>query len=384
MERLPIDGAGKLRRACAARCRTRSRRSTSSPRSPRARPPQRDVTPPRPARQTQRPSPPLRRNRRPAKPARSLTSLSLDHRPGDRRRQQRGATRRSGCTPRPRWARRLVARRSAGTRLARRGRHPRPAPGAAAAPAPPLQPRPRRHRPRARSRHRRRDLVRACAPASAASWCAASTATRAARCSTTSASRCRTDPELSAHRRPLPGRFRAHHLRVRRCAIPPGACRKASSSPIRAASTCSSRTPAAASPKRTLSHSNACRTAKPCSIEAAAESWPLAEPFVIARGAKTRGHVVVATVVGDGHSRAAASPCPTRATARPSRRAGRAARRSRGRSTGRAAASLLPAGAARNALDCALWDLEAKRAAKRAWELAGLPDAATACSPATP
>nr|WP_174818453.1 N-acetyl-D-Glu racemase DgcA [Ruegeria atlantica] len=34
---------------------------------------------------------------------------------------------------------------------------------------------------------------------------------------------------------------------------------------------------------------------------------------------------------------------------------------------------LLPAGAARNALDCALWDLESKRAGKRAWDLAGLP-----------
>ncbi len=32
----------------------------------------------------------------------------------------------------------------------------------------------------------------------------------------------------------------------------------------------------------------------------------------------------------------------------------------------------LPAGAARNALDCALWDLEAKRAGRRVWELAGL------------
>ncbi len=31
----------------------------------------------------------------------------------------------------------------------------------------------------------------------------------------------------------------------------------------------------------------------------------------------------------------------------------------------------LPAGAARNALDCALWDLEAKRAGVRAWTLAG-------------
>ena len=34
---------------------------------------------------------------------------------------------------------------------------------------------------------------------------------------------------------------------------------------------------------------------------------------------------------------------------------------------------LLPAGAARNAVDCALWDLEAKRAGVRVWELAGLP-----------
>ena len=33
----------------------------------------------------------------------------------------------------------------------------------------------------------------------------------------------------------------------------------------------------------------------------------------------------------------------------------------------------LPAGAARNAVDCALWDLEAKQAGCRVWELAGLP-----------
>ena len=35
--------------------------------------------------------------------------------------------------------------------------------------------------------------------------------------------------------------------------------------------------------------------------------------------------------------------------------------------------NLLPAGAARNALDCALWDLETKRSGKRAWELASVP-----------
>ncbi|HEY0938540.1 MAG TPA: N-acetyl-D-Glu racemase DgcA [Steroidobacter sp.] len=34
--------------------------------------------------------------------------------------------------------------------------------------------------------------------------------------------------------------------------------------------------------------------------------------------------------------------------------------------------ALLPAGAARNALDCALWDLEAKQSRTRAWSLAGL------------
>ncbi len=34
---------------------------------------------------------------------------------------------------------------------------------------------------------------------------------------------------------------------------------------------------------------------------------------------------------------------------------------------------LLPAGAARNAVDCALWDLEAKKSGARVWDVAGLP-----------
>ncbi len=37
-------------------------------------------------------------------------------------------------------------------------------------------------------------------------------------------------------------------------------------------------------------------------------------------------------------------------------------------------AAALPAGAARNALDCALWDLEAKRRREPVWRLAGLPE----------
>ena len=38
-----------------------------------------------------------------------------------------------------------------------------------------------------------------------------------------------------------------------------------------------------------------------------------------------------------------------------------------------ALANVLPAGAARNALDCALWDLAAKRSGRAAWKLAGVP-----------
>ena len=38
----------------------------------------------------------------------------------------------------------------------------------------------------------------------------------------------------------------------------------------------------------------------------------------------------------------------------------------------RALQERMPAGAARNAVDCALWDLEAKRAGKRVWDLIGM------------
>jgi len=38
--------------------------------------------------------------------------------------------------------------------------------------------------------------------------------------------------------------------------------------------------------------------------------------------------------------------------------------------------SALPAGAARNAVDCALWDLEAKAAGRRVWQIAGLAEPA--------
>ncbi len=65
------------------------------------------------------------------------------------------------------------------------------------------------------------------------------------------------------------------------------------------------------------------------------------------------------------HRPAAANACPTRAMARPSRRRSRDRRRaampSPQASIRLALQTAMPAGAARNALDCAFWDLEAKR-----------------------
>jgi len=106
--------------------------------------------------------------------------------------------------------------------------------------------------------------------------------------------------------------------------------------------------------------------------DARAEGWPLAKPFVIARGAKTEAHVVVAQVSGGGHTgRGEAVPYArygetVDATVAAMRALTGPLNRSR-------LAELLPPGAARNALDCALWDLAAKRAGKRAWDLAGIP-----------
>jgi L-alanine-DL-glutamate epimerase-like enolase superfamily enzyme len=115
-------------------------------------------------------------------------------------------------------------------------------------------------------------------------------------------------------------------------------------------------------------------------VEASAEAWPLAKPFVIARGAKTEAHVVVAHVAAGQHT--------GRGEAVPYARYGEtvedataALRRLEGPLTRERIASLLPAGAARNALDCALWDLEAKISGMRAWTLAGLqaPQPAMTC-----
>ncbi len=111
------------------------------------------------------------------------------------------------------------------------------------------------------------------------------------------------------------------------------------------------------------------------SFQIAVERYPLASAFVISRGAKTEAAVVVVTLQRDGI--VGRGECVPYARYGESLENVYAALESV-RAQIEAGAdrtllqSLLPAGAARNALDCALWDLDAKRLELRAWDLAGL------------
>jgi L-alanine-DL-glutamate epimerase-like enolase superfamily enzyme len=112
-------------------------------------------------------------------------------------------------------------------------------------------------------------------------------------------------------------------------------------------------------------------------LEVREERWPLAEAFVIARGAKTEARVVVATLrQGEALGRGEAVPYARYGeTVEGVLAEIEGARAAVEAGADRAALqTLLPPGAARNALDCALWDLEAKRTATPAWRLAGLPE----------
>lgn len=106
-------------------------------------------------------------------------------------------------------------------------------------------------------------------------------------------------------------------------------------------------------------------------VTAQIEVWPLASAFVISRGAKTEARVVVATVSDGTHQ--------GRGECVPYSRYGESVE---GIAETIAALDLpdsrfalhatMPNGAARNAVDCALWDLEAKREGRSAASLAGL------------
>src|SRR4030081_2675006 len=110
-------------------------------------------------------------------------------------------------------------------------------------------------------------------------------------------------------------------------------------------------------------------------LRVAEQGWPLDKPFRIARGISTEARVVVVTVSDGQHTgRGEAVPISRynqNAASAISQLAKIDIKRAEGRYR-QQIQNLMPAGAARNALDCALWDLEAKISGKRAWELANI------------
>jgi L-alanine-DL-glutamate epimerase-like enolase superfamily enzyme len=112
----------------------------------------------------------------------------------------------------------------------------------------------------------------------------------------------------------------------------------------------------------------------PFQLHARIERWPIAGRFSISRGSKTEAIVVVAEIERDGIiGRGECVPYPRygetpEAAADAIRAVGQWTTLTRDLLQKR-----MPPGAARNAVDCALWDWEAKAAKRRVWEIAGLP-----------
>jgi L-alanine-DL-glutamate epimerase-like enolase superfamily enzyme len=105
-------------------------------------------------------------------------------------------------------------------------------------------------------------------------------------------------------------------------------------------------------------------------MEALRETFRLAEVFTISRGSKTEAQVVTARVSRDGH--VGQGECVPYARYGETLESVMAEISGLPEGIDRAAlAEALPAGAARNAVDCALWDLEAKAAGRRVWEMIG-------------
>ena len=108
-------------------------------------------------------------------------------------------------------------------------------------------------------------------------------------------------------------------------------------------------------------------------IDAQEETWPLDKPFRISRGSRTETKVVVVTLTdrqycgrGEGVpiKRYHQTPASVLAEIESIKGAPNLDREQ--------LQELLPPGAARNAIDCALWDLEAKVSGKRAWDLVSI------------
>jgi L-Ala-D/L-Glu epimerase len=111
-------------------------------------------------------------------------------------------------------------------------------------------------------------------------------------------------------------------------------------------------------------------------LAARIEHWPIAGSFTISRGAKTEAVTVVAEVGRSGHiGRGECVPYPRYGeTPQATLAALEAMQKPLARGLERnAVQAAMPPGAARNALDCALLDLEAKIAGQRVWNLLGRP-----------
>src|SRR5438045_1853975 len=108
-------------------------------------------------------------------------------------------------------------------------------------------------------------------------------------------------------------------------------------------------------------------------IEAREEVWPLKEVFRISRGSRTEAQVVVVTVSDGEHvGHGEGVPIKRYKQSIASVLAQIESVKSMPDLDRHLVQKLLPAGAARNALDCALWDLEAKKSGRRVWELANI------------
>ena len=110
-------------------------------------------------------------------------------------------------------------------------------------------------------------------------------------------------------------------------------------------------------------------------ISAHSESWPLKGSFSISRGSKTSVNVVVVEI-SDGSTRGVGEAVPYPRYNQGVEETLEIIQNIASRHGSELTRDLLrqqyPPNAARNALDCALWDFEAKRNATSAWKMAGL------------
>jgi L-alanine-DL-glutamate epimerase-like enolase superfamily enzyme len=111
------------------------------------------------------------------------------------------------------------------------------------------------------------------------------------------------------------------------------------------------------------------------SLSVRIERWPIAGSFAISRGAKTEAAVVVAEL-SDGHHRGRGECVPYARYGETIEGVAAAVKAMEAAVAGgldrESLQQAMPPGAARNSLDCAFWDLAAKRAGRPAYELAGL------------